>query len=465
MSDLAILKKIEGFEHIPETQLQWLLDTGVEHRSEQGEYLFKEGDPVDEMIVILEGEYVFKVSQNGQFRMTGRFEAPAVTGLLPYSRATTARAFAQAMTPCRFLMINRKFMREMIVDCEDVTRALVHMMSNRVRRFTQLQRQNDKMLALGKLSAGLAHELNNPSAAIVRSAQMLSRHLKFLPENFKNVIKIRTTGEIVDQINDVLFSKVEEGVQHLTMLEKSSQEDDLLDWLEDNEIDNAEEITENLVDFGFQEDELDDMKDVLRPEDLGPVVNWLNQVLTTERLVSEIEEASRRINDLVSSVKSYTHMDQAPEKKPTDIHAGIDNTITMLNHKLKKANIEVVKKYDASIPEARILISEMNQVWTNLIDNAIDAMEKSDTKTLTISTRKNGDFINVDVEDSGSGIPEEVISRIFDPFFTTKQIGKGTGIGLEVVHQIITQQHHGSVDVASQPGKTVFTICFPLEEA
>ena len=465
MSIITQIKKIEGFDQIPDDQIQWLIDHSESHQIEQGDYLFEAGDPVDDMVVILEGLYIFKFMQNGQFRMTGRNEAPTVTGLLPYSRAKEARAYAQALSDVHFLTMHRDHMKKMIVECEDLTTALVHMMSNRVRLGVQLERQNDKMMALGKLSAGLAHELNNPSAAIVRSAQMLSRHLKFLPDNFKNVIKIKTTEEAVDKINEVLFGKVEAGVQQLSMLEKSSREDDLMDWLEDNEIENAEEITENLVDYGFEEDDLDDMKDLLREEDVGPVVNWLNQVLTTERLVSEIEEASRRINDLVLSVKSYTHMDQAPTKQAVDIHSGIENTLTMLNHKLKKANIEVVRNYGENMPEARILVSEMNQVWTNLIDNAIDAMEESPNKVLTIQTRKNGDFINVDVIDSGSGIPEDIVSQIFDPFFTTKTIGKGTGIGLEVVHQIITQQHHGSVDVDSEPGKTVFAVCFPLEEA
>jgi signal transduction histidine kinase len=191
------------------------------------------------------------------------------------------------------------------------------------------------------------------------------------------------------------------------------------------------------------------------------VIGWLYQVFTTEKLVGEIEEAAKRINTLVTSVKGYTHMDQAPEKQLTDIHVGIRNTLTMLNHKLKKNNIKLIENFQADLPQANIFVSEMNQVWTNIIDNAIDAMEGRANSTLEIKTEKSGAFVNVSIIDNGPGIPKEIQDKIFDPFFTTKSIGKGTGLGLEVVRQIISQ-HNGKVYVNSEIGRTEFVICFPI---
>ena len=218
-----------------------------------------------------------------------------------------------------------------------------------------------------------------------------------------------------------------------------------------------------MVDFGFSPDDLTAIDEDVPPQHLAGVINWVNQVLTTEKLVSEIEDASQRISDLVKSVKSYTHMDQSPEKKMASVHEGLENTLTMLKHKIKKEEIEIVKEYDESLTEAEILPSALNQVWTNLIDNAIDAMKGQDRKTLTLKTVKDAQFVNVHVIDSGSGIPEDVIDHIFDPFFTTKEIGEGTGIGLEVSRGIIVKDHRGSLTVESKPGHTNFKACFPIK--
>lgn len=462
MDILSQIKRIPGLEEVPDAQLQWVIDHGELGTIPVGSYLFKKGDTMEKMHVILSGHLSFKVEQNGNFRLAGDLKGPAITGLLPYSRAKGAFGYGEATVDSQILSLDRSHFRDMIIHHEELTTALVHMMSSRIRTQTKLTQQNEKIMALGKLSAGLAHELNNPSAAVVRSAQMLSKHLGAVPARFKQVIKTKITDEEVDAVNKILFAKIDSGIQRLSMMEKSDKEDELLDWMEDHNIDEAEEITNNFVDYGFTEDELEELKDLVRPEDLPPIIHWINQMLSTERLVKEIEEASNRINKLVSSVKSYTHMDQAPEKKLTDIHEGIDNTLTMLNHKLRKGNIEVVRKFQEDMPPVNILVGEMNQVWTNLIDNAIDAMEESESAILTLRTERHGKYANIYIEDSGSGIPDEIKGKIFDPFFTTKAIGQGTGIGLEMVHQIVTQQHHGVIELVSRPGHTSFHICIPI---
>ncbi len=462
MNELEILKQISEFKQVPTDQLQWILDNGTISTIKQGEYLFKKGSPMDKLLIILEGHFMLKFEQGGNYRVVGDFGALNVTGLLPYSRAKEAIGYGEATESSRVLSLEASHFNYMKTHCDELTTALVQIMSSRIRNFTRSEQQNEKMMALGKLSAGLAHELNNPSSAVVRSAQSLNKHLRTLPDRFKAVLKVNMSDEVIDEVNGLLFRKIDAGIQHFSMMEKSAREDELLDWLETINVSEADTIAENLAAFDFTEDDLDHIAELMKEEELGALVHWLNQALTTDRLVSEIEEASKRINELVSSIKSYTHMDQAPDKKPADIQIGLENTLTMLNHKIKKSNITIIRNFDQDLPQPNILVSAMNQVWTNLIDNAIDAMEKSENKQLTITTKRDGDFINVDIEDSGSGIPDAIKNKIFDPFFTTKEIGKGTGLGLEVVHQIITQQHNGSINVDSEPGSTKFKVCFPI---
>lgn len=463
MDLLGQIKQIEAFAEVPEEQLQWMIDNGEVLSFDEGDYIFKPGDPIDRLIITLEGHAVFKIQQGNQYRVSGEMNPHVITGNLPYSRASKAIGAAQVTEPTKIFVLDKSMFREMIHTQDELTTSLVHLMSTRIREFTKSQQLNDKMMSLGKLSAGLAHELNNPSAAIVRSAHSLGDHLKILPNGFKKILSIDITEDQADFVNQVLFEKVQSGIITLSMMERSEREDDILDWLDDNEIEDSETIAENLVDFGYEVDDLDNMKDEIPDATLAPVIHWVNQTLTTEKLIGEIEEASQRINKLVTSIKSYTHMDQAPEKAATDIHSGINNTLTMLNHKINGSGVEIVKDFDENLPKPHILVSEMNQVWTNLIDNALDAMENSDQKVLTIKSFQDDEFINVIIGDSGSGIPKEIQDKIFDPFFTTKEVGKGTGLGMEVVYRIIKNQHNGSITFTSEPGKTEFKVCLPIK--
>lgn len=459
---LQTLKEIPELKGVPENQLQWLAENGQVQAFSDGQKMFSKGDKIDSMRILLQGEVNFFIEQAGNLRNVGTVEKGEITGKLPFSRMKGATGEGIVTGDTLIYTLHESLFPEMIRNHHELVEALVHVMTDRVRDTTRMQQQNDKMMALGKLSAGLAHELNNPSAAVVRSAHELKRHLSNIPENFKRVIKIRATDEVVEKVNDLVFSKIAQaGKKPLSLMQKTALEDELTEWLEQNEIENAYEMTELFAEFGITPDDLEEAKSWLRPEDKAPVIGWLYQVLTTEKLVGEIEEAAKRINTLVTSVKGYTHMDQAPEKQLTDIHVGIRNTLTMLNHKLKKNNIKLIENFQADLPSANIFVSEMNQVWTNIIDNAIDAMEGRSNNTLEIKTEKSGAFINVSIIDNGPGIPKEIQDKIFDPFFTTKSIGKGTGLGLEVVRQIIGQ-HNGKVYVNSEPRRTEFVICFPI---
>ena len=243
----------------------------------------------------------------------------------------------------------------------------------------------------------------------------------------------------------------------MSLMEKSDLEDDITDWLEERGIEDGTEIAEILAEFGFDLEVLEELYEYVPDQFFPPVANWFNSVLSTEKLVTEIDEASSRIAKLVKSVKSYTHMDQAPERQMADIREGIRNTFTILGHKIKKQQIDLKENFPEDMPQVKVFVSELNQVWTNLMDNAIDAMPHGGT--LEIAADFDKDYLRVHIIDSGTGIPEEVIGSIFDPFFTTKEMGKGTGMGLDVVQRIVSQ-HQAVIQVKSQPGETKFTVCF-----
>ncbi|MDB5285975.1 MAG: cyclic nucleotide-binding protein [Mucilaginibacter sp.] len=459
---LEELKTIPTLQTVPDDQLQWFLDAGDTIEIQEGERIFEKGDPLDRTFVILEGRIRICAMQGGKMREILVIKEQTVTGYLPFSRAVSTFGYAECVKKARVLRVYKNKIIEAIKLHYELTEALVHSMTSRIRDFTSQQQQIEKMFALGKLSAGLAHELNNPASAIARGASSLQGKIKQMPVMFKQTAGLNIAPEKIDSINELLISKTHQTKPVLSMMDRAAKEDELADWLADHDIRDFD-IAENFTEFGFTPADLDHMNSCTPSPQLNVVIAWMNNYLLAEKMVSDIKESSHRISELVNSVKTFTHMDRDTDKQSLDIHAGIRNTLTMLNYKIKKGNIQVIENFDLSLPQVRALAGELNQVWTNIIDNAIDAMEENGSGILEIRTQQEGQFVCVYIKDNGPGIPQEVQSQVFDPFFTTKDMGKGTGLGLDVATRII-RQHNGTVKLTSQPGNTEFTVCFPMND-
>jgi len=461
MKELSIdeLKIVTEFQKVPVEQLEWLVSQGEAIELEAGELLFNVGDPVIITYILLEGKMRICASQSGQQKELRVLDPGQFTGYLPYSRATFAPAFCEATKKSRVFKCSKEKLREGFGTHYELIEAMVHMMLSRVREFTSIQQQNEKMFALGKLSAGLAHELNNPAAAISRAAALLQNQVSQLPDLFKEIANLNIPSEKVEKIGNLIVEKINSEPPALTMMQKSAVEDDINDWLYNNHLQDLD--PEGLVERGFNIGELNVFKECSTPAHLPVLLEWVTNYLVTNKMAEDIRTSSDRISALVGAVKNFTFMDKDATRQLTDIHSGIRNTLTMLNYKLRKGNISVVENYDDSIPEINAFPGELNQVWTNVIDNAIDAMEVNGKGVLTITTTHDARFVKIYIKDDGPGIPENIKENIFAPFFTTKEMGKGTGLGLDVVSRIMLQ-HNGEVKVKSEPGATEFEICLPM---
>ncbi len=459
------VRAIDIFSAVDDAALQWMIDKSTYHCLEKDDQIYRAGDSIHQMLLVVEGSFVVFRVDGGKRKEIGTWEAPMVTGLLPFSRMKSLTVDSTTLAPSKVLQLHKDHFTEMVNVSYPLTQALVAVMTNRVRESQNNRLMDEKLMALGKMSAGLAHELNNPASAMIRSAQELHKHLKQTPERFKDLVTMRVNEEDVDVVNKVLFERIatrqESNGEDLSLMEREERNDDLMDWFEDHSIEQGDEIVDTLIDWSFGPDHLDQIAEVLPEKSLQPVLWWIETSLTTESLVEEIQTASERISGLVSSIKTYSHMDRDPSMEFIDIHDGLVSTLTMLKFKFKKNNIALKKEWDRNLPSIKAFAGELNQVWTNIIVNALDALGEREGGLITIRTYRKRDNLCIDLEDNGSGIPEDIQRRIFEPFFTTKSIGEGTGMGLDIVRGVL-KKHGGSITVDSQPGRTCFLVCFPL---
>jgi signal transduction histidine kinase len=458
----AALREIDIFSDLREDQLQWFASSADELHLAPGDILLHEGDQADALFVLLEGQV--RGRREGDGANVPGFVAGAgeVTGLLPFSRMTHFKMTARAVSSAWILRLHKDHFEEMLQRIPELLPRLVGVLVDRSREYSRAEQQRDKLSALGKLSAGLAHELNNPASAAARAAEGLREAM----QDLRKINNLLDDDSLSCEERTALASLEASLMEHLASaapvdaLEQSDIEQDLASWLGRHYIANAAHLAAGLVEAGVDRAALEKLGEKFRGDVLSHILARVVSSVGAERLTREIEVSTGRISELVRAIKEYTYMDQAPEQE-VDVHRGIDNTLTMLKFRLKHG-VEVKREFDTTIPRIFARGSELNQVWTNLIDNAIDAM--SGRGQLIIRTSRELDFVLVEIIDSGSGIPDAAKSHIFEPFFTTKGVGDGTGIGLDTVYRIV-RGHRGEVSFESRPGRTNFQVRLPLKAA
>jgi signal transduction histidine kinase len=455
------LAAIQVFSDLAPEDVAWLASQMEVAHFAPGEIVVAEDSPADRMFIILEGEIGGRREHGPGDARTYSASAGRVTGMLPFSRLTHFPLTARAMTPATVAFLHVSHFPEMLQRAPALGTRLVGVMADRIRETTVADQQREKLVALGKLSAGLAHELNNPASAVRNAAVNLQQAVRAL----------RTAGLYLDNrpltAEDRIFlARIEcdwskdHPPAALDSLERSDREEAIGDWLEKRRIPDARRLAPGLVDAGCDLDTLHSLSERFDDETLADAVTRLTASFTINRLVEQIESGTSRMAELVRAIKQYTYMDQSTEQE-IDVHEGLENTLIMLHYRLKYG-ISVIREYDRSIPPICAHGSELNQVWTNLIDNAIDAM--NGRGELVVRTAAEFGRLLVEVRDSGPGILPEIRSRIFEPFFTTKPVGDGTGLGLDTVYRIV-QKHHGDVRVDSEPGRTSFQVRLPFAGA
>ncbi len=456
------LRRVELFKGLPEDKLAWISDHGEEIRLEPGTRIATQGHPPDGLYVVLEGETEWTREVGTQDDFVVKLGEGSVLAELILVLDAPYPTTGRAVTPVRLFKLDVPSFWEMIRICPEILRRILVTSVERTELHGPISQQHAKLISLGTMAAGLAHELNNPAAAVGRSA-------KEAREAFREAsLRAVRLGELemspaerafVAGLPDEVAERAE-GPPALDSLERSGREDEVAIWLEDHGIEEAWELSPTLVGTGLDVDWLEKLADRLSGEEtLGDVLAWLVSELTGNELLGEIQQASARISELVGAVKSYSHMDKASQKE-ADVHEGLENTLVMLGHKLKKGNVRVTRDYDENLPRVCAHGSELNQVWTNLIDNAIDAVQGDGN--IKIRTAGENDRVLVEISDDGPGISSEIRERIFEPFFTTKDVGKGTGLGLDISYRVV-EELGGDIHVLSEPGDTRFQVRLPAK--
>jgi signal transduction histidine kinase len=463
--DRAELRSLFLFEKLTEEQLDWLCEHGHVERFEPG-YAFREGDQATCFYVLVEGSLAL-------YRRVGDEDVELSRTAQPGVYAGAWRAFLREradqvydntlriVTPSRLFILDADLFAELMAEWFPMALHMLEGLFFGMRNSHEAVSQRERLLALGSLSAGLTHELNNPAAAAMRATSSLRERVAGMRHKLGMIASgsyDRMQMATLVGLQEAAVEQVSKA-QPLTPLEAADLEDDLTDWLDGHGIANGWDMAPTFVQAGLDVEWLDRVAEVVGDSGvLEGALRWLNYTIDTELLMSEIEDSTTRISTLVTAAKQYSQLDRAPNRV-IDVHELLDSTLVMLSRKIGDG-IDVVKHYDRSLPAIPVYAAELNQVWTNLIDNAVDAMDGHGT--LTLSTTKDDGSLVVTIGDTGPGVPDDIRGRIFEPFFTTKPVGAGTGLGLDISWRIVVNKHHGDLAVESSPGDTRFLVRLPI---
>ncbi len=444
----------------PREELVWLAARGTIRELKEGEVLSAKGKPVSALFLVLSGHLAIFADRGAGRHKLMEWRAGDVTGMLPYSRLVSPPADSIALEPSEVFAVPNEELAGMIRECHQITSILVHAMLDRSRHFTSSGLQDEKMISLGKLSAGLAHELNNPASAIERGAKLLDDRLGDAEQATRALGAAKLTEEQLSAIEGLRGSCIAAPMRGvLSPLQQAEREDEIADWLKDHGTD--EDIAGALAETAVTIDALDGLAKAIPEPPLGAVLRSIAAECTVREITSEIQEAAMRISGLVAAIKGFTHMDQAVVAEPVDLSTSLGNTVTVLASKARTKSVAVSVQVEPELPKVRGFAGELNQIWANLIDNALDAVPASGRIDVT-ATRERQQVV-VRVIDNGPGIPPDVRDHMFEPFFTTKPVGKGTGLGLDIVRRLISH-NDAEIEVESAPGRTEFRVALPIAD-
>jgi signal transduction histidine kinase len=442
----------------PQEELAWLAAHGSLRRLGAGEVLSHKGVPVEGLYVLLSGHVVLYVDRGAGLQKMIEWRTGDVSGMLPYSRLVSPPGDAIAQEPTEILSLDRTHLRALTHECFEITSILVRTMLDRARLFTSSELHNEKMISLGKLSAGLAHELNNPASAIERSASLLGDRMEDTEMATRALGEARLSDvqlAAVDSIRAACLATQAHAVR--SALEQSDREEAIADWLAARKLDpaNAYMLADTEVTF----EALDQLAAAVSGPALNAVLRWAGAGCAVRRLASGIQDAAMRISGLVKAVKGFTNMDQAMVAQPVDLGSSLGNTVAVLQSKAREKSVAVSVELEAGLPHVRGYAGELNQIWGNLIDNALDAVPAGGRVDVLASRKGQG--VAVRIVDNGPGIPAQDLARIFDPFFTTKPMGQGMGLGLDIVRRLV-RHNDAAIEVQSNLGRTEFRVILPL---
>jgi signal transduction histidine kinase len=461
----AQLRTLFLFEALDDGQLAWLAERGRVEQRTGGNAVYREGEPATCFYVLLSGAVALSRLMHGDDIEVSRTDqrgvyAGAIQAYLGDQVDQVYPNSLQAISDADFFVLPADEFATAVRTWFPMALHLLEGLFFGTRATYSLISERQRLLALGSLSAGLTHELNNPAAAAVRATAALRERVAGMRSKLAMIADGRLDGTRLHGLVELQNTAVKQaaGATPLSALAAADAEDTLGDWLDEHGVANAWDLTPALVAGGIGVPWLSTVAATIGEENLDSAVRWLTYTIDSELLMGEIDDAVTRISSLVGAAKQYSQLDRAPQQT-VDVHALLDATLTMLQAKIP-GGVRVVKDYDSDLPPIPAFGAELNQVWTNLIDNAVDAM--AGQGTLTLRTWREHDRLFVEVGDTGAGVPANIRPRIFEPFFTTKPIGEGTGLGLDITHRIVVNKHHGDIQVSSEPGDTRFIVCLPI---